>query len=69
VISGVDTRGARWTDAGPEVAEAHGALTVVVSHDQIVDYPPSPFPEGEGQVEAGKALSWPILPYADVKPR
>jgi hypothetical protein len=29
------------TDAGPEVAEAHRALAVVVSPDQIVDYLPS----------------------------
>ena len=36
------------TDAGPEVAEAHRALTVVVSPDQLVDYPPSPLPETEG---------------------
>jgi hypothetical protein len=50
VISGVDTRGARWTDAGPEVAEAHRALTAVVNPDQIVDYPPSPLPKGVGEV-------------------
>lgn len=36
-ISVVDTRRARLTDAVPEVAKAHGALTVVVSHDQIID--------------------------------
>jgi hypothetical protein len=42
--------GARWTDAGPKVAAAHRALTVVVSPDQIVDYPPSLLPEGEGEV-------------------
>jgi hypothetical protein len=37
-ISGVDEHRARLTDAVPEVANTQGALMVVVSHDQVVDY-------------------------------
>ena len=49
-FSAIDMPRARWTDAVYEVAEAHRALTVVVSPDQILDYPLSPIPEGEGEV-------------------